>query len=47
LPAKKTSKISENNIPVEENKAIKFLGFEKDKAKFSIGSGVYNFRVKN
>jgi hypothetical protein len=46
LPATRVSKIFEGNISVE-NKAIKFLGFEKGKAKFSVGSGVYNFLVKN
>ena len=47
LPATKTSKISESNIAVEKNKAIKFLGFEDGKAKFRVGSGIYNFLVKN
>jgi alpha-L-rhamnosidase len=47
LPATKGSKILEGNISVEKNKAIKFLGYEKGKAKFSVGSGVYNFLAKN
>lgn len=47
LPATKTSKILESYISVEKNNAIKFLGYEKGKAKLSVGSGVYNFLVKN
>jgi alpha-L-rhamnosidase len=47
LPATKDSEIFESDISVEKNKAIRFLGFEKNKAKFSVGSGVYNFLVKN
>jgi alpha-L-rhamnosidase len=47
LPATKKSEISESNISVEKNKAVKFLGFENGKAKFRVGSGVYNFLVKN
>jgi alpha-L-rhamnosidase len=47
LPSNKTSKIFESNIAVEKNKAIKFLGFENGKSKFSIGSGSYKFFVKN
>lgn len=47
LPATKVSKIFESNIPVEKNKTIKFWGFEKGKVKFSVGSDVYYFLVKN
>ena len=47
LPTTTPSIILEGNEPVGKNKEIKFVGIENAKAKFNIGSGVYDFIVKN
>lgn len=47
LPAISSSKIFEGNNLLKNVKSIKFLGFEKGKAKLKIGSGSYSFLVNN
>jgi len=47
LPATYSSTIFEGNRPIGKTREIKFSGIEKGKAKFSIGSGSYDFIVKN
>ena len=47
LPTTTPSTIFEGNLPVGKNKDVRFCGIENGKAKFNIGSGVYDFIVKN
>lgn len=47
LPASSSLKITEGNNLLKNVKGIKFLGFEKGKAKLKIGSGSYSFVVNN
>jgi len=46
LPATKASTISEGNTPIGKSKAVRLAGFEKDRARITVGSGTYRFRVK-
>ena len=47
LPATGHSNIFENSRLIEKNKEIKWLGYEKGKAKLKLGSGSYFFVVKD
>jgi hypothetical protein len=47
LPVTSTSEIFESYMPVGKTRNIKFDGIEKGKARFSVGSGIYHFVVKN
>jgi len=47
LPAKKNSKITVDDKPIEKSIDKKYIAFEKEKVKISIGSGKYKFSVKN
>ena len=47
LPTTTSSTVFEGNEPVHKKKDIRFVGIENGKAKFNVGSGVYDFMVKN
>ncbi|MFL5741470.1 MAG: family 78 glycoside hydrolase catalytic domain [Flavisolibacter sp.] len=46
LPATALSKIMEGNLPIEQSKEIKMLGWEDGRVKLRVGSGHYLFLVK-
>jgi alpha-L-rhamnosidase len=43
LPADSKEPITENNIPITENRDIQLIRFEKNRAELRIGSGHYSF----
>ncbi|MEZ0542187.1 family 78 glycoside hydrolase catalytic domain [Fibrella arboris] len=46
LPATKASTITESDTPIAKSKEATLTGFEKDRARITVGSGTYRFRVK-
>ena len=46
LPAKEGAQIQENGQPLKRNKDAKLIGYENGKAIIAVGSGDYNFTVK-
>ncbi|GAB4024462.1 family 78 glycoside hydrolase catalytic domain [Spirosoma gilvum] len=47
LPASKTSTIQVDDQPISKSKEAKLIAFEKDRAKITVGSGTYRFKVGN
>jgi hypothetical protein len=47
LPAREQSKITENNLPVDQVKDIRYLKSENGYAVFRSGSGSYDFMINN
>jgi hypothetical protein len=47
LPCLDSSKISENDIPLNRKKEIQLLRKEKNKMVLKVGSGIYNFKISN
>ena len=47
LPCLDSSKITENDIPLNRKKEIQLLGKEKNKMVLKVGSGIYNFKISN
>ncbi len=46
LPATNASFVTENNLTITNNPNIRFLGYENGKSIFHVGSGSYQFMVK-
>ena len=47
LPATNASVVTENNLTITNNPNIRFVGYQNGKSIFNLGSGSYQFMVKN